>query len=51
MSKKYVKPMIAIVPDYAEGVYAASGNKQGQLDVTYSGVWDNGMVVEKFLPM
>ena len=38
MSKKYVKPMIAIVPDYAEGVYAASGNKQGQLDVTYSGV-------------
>ena len=40
MSKKYVKPMIAIVPDYAEGVYAASGNKQGKLDVTYSGVWD-----------
>lgn len=40
MSKKYVKPVIAIVPDYAEGVYAASGDKQGNLGVTYYGVWD-----------
>ena len=40
MPKKYVKPVISILPDTSEGIYAASGATLGTLNVTYHGVWD-----------
>ena len=38
--KKYIKPVITVDAGMAEGVYAASGAAQGNLNVTYYGVWD-----------
>lgn len=38
--KKYEKPVISVDAGMAEGIYAASGEKQGTLNVTYYGVWD-----------
>ena len=38
--RTYKKPMITVDSGLAEGVYAASGARQGTLNVTYHGVWD-----------
>ena len=40
MAKTYKKPVISVDQGLAEGVYAASGNTEGTLNVTYHGVWD-----------
>lgn len=40
MAKTYKKPVISIDQGLAEGVYAASGDPKGTLNVTYCGVWD-----------
>lgn len=40
MMKTYKKPVISIDNGISEGVYAASGAAQGNLNVTYYGVWD-----------
>lgn len=40
MTKHYTKPVVSIDSGLSEGVYAASGAKQGTLNVTYYGVWD-----------
>ena len=40
MMKTYKKPVISIDNGISEGVYAASGEAQGTLDVAYYGVWD-----------
>ena len=40
MAKIYKKPIVSIDTGLSEGVYAASGAKQGTLDVTYIGIWD-----------
>lgn len=40
MNKKYTKPVIAVDQGLAEGIYAASGEATGTLNVTYYGVWD-----------
>ena len=38
--KTYNKPVVTVDSGMAEGVYAASGARQGTLNVTYYGVWD-----------
>lgn len=38
--KTYNKPVVTVDAGMAEGVYAASGARQGTLNVTYYGVWD-----------
>ena len=38
--KTYNKPVVTVDAGMAEGVYAASGARQGTLNVTYVGVWD-----------
>ena len=38
--KTYKKPVVTVDAGMAEGVYAASGARQGTLNVTYHGVWD-----------
>lgn len=38
--REYKKPVITVDAGLAEGVYAASGAAQGNLSVSYSGVWD-----------
>lgn len=38
--REYQKPVITVDSGMAEGVYAASGASQGNLDVAYYGVWD-----------
>ena len=41
MKKNYQRPVISVDAGMAEGVYAASGAvEQGELNVTYHGVWD-----------
>lgn len=40
MAKTYKKPVISVDQGLAEGVYAASGDPKGTLNVTYCGVWD-----------
>lgn len=40
MAKTYKKPVISVDQGLAEGVYAASGDPKGTLNVTYHGVWD-----------
>lgn len=39
-TKTYKKPVLTIDSGLSEGIYAASGSKQGTLNVTYYGVWD-----------
>lgn len=39
-TKTYKKPVLTIDSGLSEGIYAASGEKQGNLTVTYYGVWD-----------
>jgi len=41
MNKTYVKPVVSVDAGLAEGVYAASGAKQGTLNVDYYGAWDS----------
>ena len=36
----YTKPVISVDQGLAEGIYAASGDSEGTLNVTYYGVWD-----------
>lgn len=40
MAKIYEKPVVSIDTGLSEGVYAASGDSQGNLTVEYQGVWD-----------
>ena len=38
--REYKKPVVTVDAGLAEGIYAASGAAQGNLNVTYYGVWD-----------
>ena len=38
--REYKKPVVTVDAGLAEGIYAASGAAQGNLNVTYCGVWD-----------
>ena len=38
--REYTKPVVSVDAGMAEGVYASSGASQGNLTVSYYGVWD-----------
>ena len=46
--REYTKPVVSVDAGMEEGVYASSGASQGNLTVSYYGVWDRWGTNGKF---